>query len=447
MSTSVVQATPRPSWKEEVNRRLAEHHGRKAAPPSQTRPEPSEHSSASRRAQEAAARVAARYANTPSFSEVLAAEAMAALRSAKAASHAALEAQAAIQSVLAGIEAAVAIEPPMPQLVEPPANGPTPPSEPFVSAAQSGLAGPEKAREPVLSAEAVDPVSIRWDRELPTRSIEPAKLRETRGSDSLQEQCLKLASDEFQPAVADVDVIEEVEPALPIQGNVIEFPRELIATRKARPRLAENPSAEPETVVQLSIFEIDPAILPVESAADAEAMVTPAEAWAAPSWSGIKLDAQPLEEIDEPQTEPARNQQTADVEPATAGWRLLAIGMDAALILSAVLGAGIAALQKAPALPSLRAVEFMAAASIVLFAGIYQVLFFTMSRATPGMRYAHLRLWTLDGNPPTRAQRTARLFAMLLSVLPAGLGLAWAIFDENHLSWHDRFSGTYLRRG
>jgi hypothetical protein len=24
--------------------------------------------------------------------------------------------------------------------------------------------------------------------------------------------------------------------------------------------------------------------------------------------------------------------------------------------------------------------------------------------------------------------------------------VAWAIFDEEHLSWHDRLSGTYLRK-
>jgi len=25
--------------------------------------------------------------------------------------------------------------------------------------------------------------------------------------------------------------------------------------------------------------------------------------------------------------------------------------------------------------------------------------------------------------------------------------VAWALFDDEHLSWHDRISGTYLRRG
>ncbi len=429
-----------------MNRRLAEHQGRKTAPPSPARARPSEQSSASRRAQEAAARVAARYANVPSFSEVLAAEAMVALRAAEAASQAALEAQAAVQSVLAGIEAAAAIEPqPMPQLVDPPADTPSLALNALDTGAEMEPAGLGEAPEPAFPVEVVEPVSIRWDRELPVRAIEPAQLRETRGNEPFQEQWWKLASEEFPAAGA--DAIEEVEPAQPIQGNVIEFPRELVATRKARPRRAEHPSAEAEAGGQLSIFEIDPALLPLEPGADDAPVASPAEAWDAPRWSGIELAPQPFEDIDELEAEPARNRQTVEFEPATAGWRLLAVGMDAALILSSVLGAGIVALQKAPVLPSLHVLETMAAAALAVFAGIYQALFFTTGSATPGMRYAHLRLQALDGNPPTRAQRTARLFAMLLSVLPAGLGLAWAIFDENHLSWHDRFSGTYLRRG
>jgi hypothetical protein len=39
-----------------------------------------------------------------------------------------------------------------------------------------------------------------------------------------------------------------------------------------------------------------------------------------------------------------------------------------------------------------------------------------------------------------------RLLALVLSLLPVGLGVAWSIFDENHLSWHDRLSRTYLKK-
>jgi hypothetical protein len=62
------------------------------------------------------------------------------------------------------------------------------------------------------------------------------------------------------------------------------------------------------------------------------------------------------------------------------------------------------------------------------------------------MKYARISLCTFDDEKPTRAQMRSRLGALLLSVAPIGLGVAWAIFDEDHLSWHDRLSRTYLRR-
>jgi uncharacterized RDD family membrane protein YckC len=52
----------------------------------------------------------------------------------------------------------------------------------------------------------------------------------------------------------------------------------------------------------------------------------------------------------------------------------------------------------------------------------------------------------LDNRRPSWAQRCGRLGALLLSVLPVGLGIALAIFDDDHLSWHDRLSGTYQGR-
>jgi hypothetical protein len=32
-----------------------------------------------------------------------------------------------------------------------------------------------------------------------------------------------------------------------------------------------------------------------------------------------------------------------------------------------------------------------------------------------------------------------------MALLPAGLGVLWALFDQDHLSLHDRLSGTYLK--
>jgi uncharacterized RDD family membrane protein YckC len=97
-------------------------------------------------------------------------------------------------------------------------------------------------------------------------------------------------------------------------------------------------------------------------------------------------------------------------------------------------------------LPGPRAMELGAALALLAFGAAYQTLFFTLAKATPGMRYAGIGLCTLDGFSASRAQRCKRLLALPLSVLPVGLGLAWALFDDNRLTWHDRLSQTYLRK-
>ncbi len=62
------------------------------------------------------------------------------------------------------------------------------------------------------------------------------------------------------------------------------------------------------------------------------------------------------------------------------------------------------------------------------------------------MKYAGVALCTFDDEVPTRLQLRRRFGAMLLSLLPVGLGFVWSVFDDDHLSWHDRFSATYLRK-
>src|ERR1022692_2430880 len=111
LSTSASQAELAPTWKQEVNQRLAAHLSRKNG--TTTLPDRTGVAKrlSSNLAAAAAARVAARYAKAPSYSEMLAGEARAAVRAAEAASRAALEAQAAAESVLAGLEAATAAEP------------------------------------------------------------------------------------------------------------------------------------------------------------------------------------------------------------------------------------------------------------------------------------------------------------------------------------------------
>jgi uncharacterized RDD family membrane protein YckC len=66
------------------------------------------------------------------------------------------------------------------------------------------------------------------------------------------------------------------------------------------------------------------------------------------------------------------------------------------------------------------------------------------SGQTLGMRAWRLRVQQRDGSPVTWRQALTRFFAAILSWLPAGLGFLWQLVDREHMSWHDRLSGTTL---
>jgi uncharacterized RDD family membrane protein YckC len=120
--------------------------------------------------------------------------------------------------------------------------------------------------------------------------------------------------------------------------------------------------------------------------------------------------------------------------------------VDGALITGAFLVAAAMVGGHVKAVPSIKELELVAVLALAAIAMLYQALFFTLAEATPGMRYARISLCTFDDEIPSRAQLRSRLVALLLSLLPLGLGIVWAIFDEEHLSWHDRLSRTYQRR-
>ncbi len=366
-----------------MNRRLAAHKRRMGTSAEPQEPLEDQHGAGNRGA-EVAARVAARFAHAPSYSELLTGEARVAVRAAEAASRAAQQAQAAAESVLAGLEAA-------------------------------------------SDAEAAQ-----------TRAAHGQTIFEISGPDG--RESYECASD----APAAFNGIEITEAALPAHATLIEFPVELDTARKARLRRDERPGAvvtEPEN--QLSIFEVYPGSImiqpkPVESVAEAAA-----NAWTGSDWLGIELEEEPqLEEI------PFQAGSAAPaLQPAPINLRVMAALVDGALIAGAVLALAMVVAVKTQVLPTLRQVEVCEAAALAVIGVLYQALFFTLAKNTPGMKYARISLCTFDDQIPTSAQRLGRLGALLLSLLPVGLGVAWAIFDEDRLSWHDRLSQTYLRKG
>jgi uncharacterized RDD family membrane protein YckC len=228
----------------------------------------------------------------------------------------------------------------------------------------------------------------------------------------------------------------------PLPANLIEFPRELVATRKARPRLAEGPlreDAAPEP--QLRIFEVEAENISTEPATEETAS-------AAPVWQGLLLDSPHLRPTLPPPTGNAG--QLDDIAPIPR--RLMAATVDACCVgaafvafattVSYICGPRLQAMSQPGSRVPLAAAVFITLAISTL---LYQLLFFSLNEATPGMRYAHIALCTFaDANPTRRALRR-RVFATVLAACPLGLGLLWAWLDDDRLGWHDRISRMYHR--
>ena len=86
------------------------------------------------------------------------------------------------------------------------------------------------------------------------------------------------------------------------------------------------------------------------------------------------------------------------------------------------------------------------AATLVLFYAQYFALFTVLGGATPGMLLRGLRVVSFDGAAPSPRQMLWRSFGYLVSAGTALLGFLWALWDEDHLTWQDRISQTYLTR-
>ena len=84
------------------------------------------------------------------------------------------------------------------------------------------------------------------------------------------------------------------------------------------------------------------------------------------------------------------------------------------------------------------------AATFGLLYAQYFLLFTVFAGATPGMMARGLRAASFDGADPASTQLLWRGFGYIPSAAIALLGFAWSIWDQDHLTWHDRISQTYL---
>jgi uncharacterized RDD family membrane protein YckC len=379
------------NWKREVSARVQAHRVRRQAHPSARQESRSSRNMPPRLAG-VAATVAERYADAPSYSQYL-----------------------------DKLEGALA-EPAQPQDL-------------FATEGSSALdIAPAEVSEPDALPR-VAPARVVFPPELEAELHAPSSMRANR----LQHALTPAHPENFLQHAP----IEMVEPDVPIAPKLIEFPRQLVASRRSRPRLAEGPLREespPEPGEQLRIFEVEPEQI---SRVPLAAQTTASSAAAAPAeWRYIQLDT-PLLTSPVPEADADYFAPTLHIAPLPR--RALAAALDVGLVALAFLFFAVSFTAVASGPPSDLASLF---ASAIIFAALlagYQWLFFTLSDATPGMRYARIALCTFEDDNPNPRQRRMRIVASALSAASAGLGYAWIWFDHERLGWHDRISHTYQR--
>jgi uncharacterized RDD family membrane protein YckC len=81
---------------------------------------------------------------------------------------------------------------------------------------------------------------------------------------------------------------------------------------------------------------------------------------------------------------------------------------------------------------------------LYMFYALYFFLFTSLAGPTLGMQLLGLAVVRLDGSLPDTRQLLWRSFGYLLSGATVLLGFFWALWDEDHFTWQDRISQTYV---
>jgi len=435
--------------KEQVAQRLAAHRARRTQQSGSTVTPIAKPSPEKSRSSRIAAAVAERYANSPSYRTFLAEQAEAAIREAEAA------AEAAALSARAVADAQYQLLADLDQWTL------TPPTPAPVVATKSVMEEPAGAAglahtAPTTGQVLTPALTVRLYEDAARGPLQeqvsaPRRPVIYEAYEALDEEETLALDDEI--AFRQSPVFEESGPPIEIPANLIEFPRQLVAARKARPRLAEGPLREEadqaphgNQTAQLRIFEVEAS----------QISSTPGEELVAPEWSSILLAAHPVAAPVETAEAPFHLEHRPEAAPLNL--RLMATMVDGCIITASFLCfvaafaltvgklSGQSANLTSVSTPmSVQTAAIGTAGSLTVLALIYQLLFFTFSEATPGMRYARIGLCTLSDDNPTRSAMRRRIFATILAACPLGIGFLWAWMDEDGLGWHDRISRMYQR--
>ena len=425
----------RPSaLKQEVAERLAAHRQRRARHSAGGNETHASREPVKGRQNRVAAAVAERYASTPSYRAFLAEEASRALQQATAAAEIAarnVEAVAVAQQVLLA-ELQKWDEP------QELGTGPTV-VKPAIVKASKPMAAAQPVESPVKEVSSAG-ITVRLYEGVGRPAAPAAPVRERKGEVVPDAAEVRALEDEI--AFRQAPVFEEFhpqEPAVPLPANLLEFPRQLVASKKARPRFAEGPLREESGPgsPQLRIFEVE---------AD-QISTSPEPLSMVPEWSSIWLDAHTVTDpVDDPNMPtPAIMASLLPPQTAPMHLRVMAAGVDGIVVLMGFSAFAGVVLKIAGHVALGVPVFGAAGAVLVVLYLMYQLLFFSLNNQTVGMRFARIGLCTFSDENPSRSAMRRRVLAQAVAVLPLGLGIAWALLDDDRLGWHDRISRMYQR--
>lgn len=157
---------------------------------------------------------------------------------------------------------------------------------------------------------------------------------------------------------------------------------------------------------------------------------------------------------------PSREERVLRVRAASFPSRLVAVLVDAVVVVGITLGITVlAAMALSLDLPNFRELgpdllvagvldrNPMAVGAIGLLLGVgalYQIYLGGVGGQTLGLKLMGLRIISVRGALPGPARGLLRYLALCLSILPAGLGWLWCLFDRERRAVHDHLAGTFV---
>jgi uncharacterized RDD family membrane protein YckC len=306
---------------------------------------------------------------------------------------------------------------------------------------------------------AADPA---WRREIVSR-VQQHRARRRRAADP---NALELDFSADTPYSFGTEQQDGAMPPPPERFHEIVIPQSMVKPVMGRPeppKVIRFPRTQPAripTVEEVMLDELEqaapapesPRIIEAYDVAPIETDLEPIESMeiepvVRPSLRGQQMELLPS--FDDIQLEPEEARTDHDDEviprPAPLGQRCVSGVVDAGLVFIATGAFAITFLELAEEMPQSRMTLVCLLAAAGIFWLLFQYIFLTYRRATPGMRMAQLELCTFEGKATTMFDRQTRAAASALSAFSVGLGYAWALVDEDRLGWHDRISQTHLR--